>query len=537
MRLSRLRGPLNVGEMFESAAQRHPSRPIVTDRPPDIDPEASTTSSYAGWAQRVVDASAWLHAAGVGPGDRVAILKANHADILVLACAAGRIGAIPALLAWTHSPQSTATLLERLDRPVLVTDRARLSSCGLDAERLRRLTSRTIVIDADASLDGVLALDDLRGGSAPAPAYRGADEAMVIAHTSGTTGIPKLVQHSANTIRSLSRVETEPWPVLGISSDDCAVVCNPYSHARFATMLTAVTTICPKLVFLSQPAVDDARPLIAEHRPTIVEAPPNAFLYWESMAGEAPSPFEHVRMYANTFDAIHVRTVRAFLEASQRRFPVWVQGWGQSESGPVTVAIHTRRSVRRARRRPVTQNVGFPLPFMTKVRIVDPVTSKTLPRGEPGLVEVRQRGRFLGYVGEDDRFQRKQREGWWNMGDVAIKTRVGSLRLVDREVDRLDGGSGIELEDVLLDRLPELTEVVVLAVKGSQPVPVVATADDAPLSPARWAAAATGMPPLADPVQLPWDDIPRTATWKVQRPLLRELVRPGAQPVGSSRWT
>ncbi|HEV7806229.1 MAG TPA: class I adenylate-forming enzyme family protein [Solirubrobacteraceae bacterium] len=537
MRLTRLRGPVNLGEMFELAAQRHPDRPIVTDRPPDIDPTASTASSYAGWAQRVVDTAAWLHAAGVVPGDRVAMLKANHADMLVLACATARLGAIPALLAWSHSPESAATLLERLDRPVLVTDRARLSSCGLDAERLRRLTRRTIVVDAGASSEGVLALDDVRGGSAPPPAYRGSDEAMVIAHTSGTTGIPKLVQHSANTIRLLSRVETEPWPVLGISSDDCAVVCNPYSHARFTTMLTAVTTICPKLVFLSEPAIDAARPLIAEHRPTIVEAPPNAFLYWESMAAEAPSPFAHVRMYANTFDAIHVRTVRAFLEASRRRFPVWVQGWGQSEAGPVTVAIYTRRSVRRSRRRPVTQNVGFPLPFMTKVRIVDPATFEPQARGKPGLVEVRQRGRFLGYVGEDERLDRKERDGWWNMGDVAIKTRAGSLRLVDREVDRLEGASGIELEDVLLDRLPELAEVVMLAVKGGKPIPVVATADEAPLSPARWSGATAGMPPLADPVQLPWKDIPRTATWKVRRPLLRELVRPGAQAVGSSHWT
>lgn len=537
MRLTRLGGPHSIGEMFELAAARHPERPIVTDRPPDIDPTAPTTSSYAGWAQRVVDASAWLHAAGVGPGERVAVLKANHGDLLVLACAAARIGAIPALLAWTHAPDAAATLLERLDRPLLVTDRARLDSCGLDAERRRRLTSRTIVVDAPSSGDGVLALDDLRGGAAPPPAYRRPDETMVIGHTSGTTGVPKLVQHSAETIRKLSLIETEPWPVVGIHTGDCWALCNPYSHVRFTSMLTAVTTICPKLVLLSEPDAEDARRILAEHRPTIVEAPPNAYLYWEPMAAAAPSPFASVRMYANTFDAIHVRTVRTFLHASDRRLPIWVQGWGQSEAGPVTIAIYTRRSVRRSRKRPATQNVGFPMPYMTKVRVVDRKTFEPLPRGRPGIVEVRQRGRFLGYVGEDDRFDRKDRDGWWNMGDVAIKTRAGSLRLVDREVDRLEGASAIELEDVLLDRLPELAEVVVLAVRGGAPAPVVATAGDVPLDRERWAAATRGMPPLADPVQMPWDDIPRTATWKVRRTVLRELVRPGAEAVGSSRWT
>jgi len=111
------------------------------------------------------------------------------------------------------------------------------------------------------------------------------------------------------------------------------------------------------------------------------------------------------------------------------------------------------------------------------------------------------------------------------------------VRLVDREVDRIPSGSGIELEDILLDRLPAATEIVVLAVAGQDPLPVLATEGDVPIDPERWRAATRDLPALQDPVYLPWDDIPRTATWKVRRAKLREQVAPGAEAVGSGRWT
>lgn len=42
---------------------------------------------------------------------------------------------------------------------------------------------------------------------------------------------------------------------------------------------------------------------------------------------------------------------------------------------------------------------------------------------------------------------------------------------------------------------------------------------------------------MADPVHIGWDEFPRTATWKVQRHVLRERLLPGAAPAGAGRWT
>ena len=114
--------------------------------------------------------------------------------------------------------------------------------------------------------------------------------------------------------------------------------------------------------------------------------------------------------------------------------------------------------------------------------------------------------------------------------------RFGAVRLVDREIDRIPGASAIELEDVLLDRLPETTEVVVLAVAGKEPIPVLSTTGDIPLDRAAWARATGDLPPLAEPIQIPWSQLPRTATWKIRRAQLREQLFCGAEAIGVGRW-
>ena len=110
------------------------------------------------------------------------------------------------------------------------------------------------------------------------------------------------------------------------------------------------------------------------------------------------------------------------------------------------------------------------------------------------------------------------------------------MRLLDREVDLIPGASCIELEDTLLDRLPELNEVVVLA-GPDLPVPVISTHGDLLLDRHRWEAALGGLTALASPVQVAWEEIPRTATWKVRRYLLRERLLAGMPTVGTGQWT
>ncbi|MFB7244232.1 AMP-binding protein [Streptomyces populi] len=536
---SRLPRTGRIGEVWHLAARHGRYGPVIVDRAPDVDPRGPLKRSYAQWASLVDDLAARLYALGVRPWDRVAVIKRNHLDVALLASAAARIGAVPALITDNHPAETLIVLLRRLERPFLVADRRVLERLALDGEGLARLTEGTACVDAPGpARSGVRAFTDLAGGPAPPVGMREPHEPMVITHTSGTTGTPKLVLHSARSLYSLGLVETERWPVVRLRGNDTVAFCHPYSHQRVITGLLPLTTVGPKLLMLSDPESPAAHALLAEHAPTLVETLPNAFLAWEDLARDPRRPFRDVRLFINSFDAIHTRTVRTFLAATDRRLPVWVQSWSQTEAGAVAIRPYLRGSVRRrGRRPPPTQNLGWPVPGFGKVRAVAPESGDPVPAGQVGLIQFSAPGRCLGYVGEQERHTAKCEGPWWNLGDMAVVGRWGAVRLIDREVDRIPGASALEIEDVLLDRLPQITEVVVLAVRGAHPQPVLSLREGTSLEPGQWRRATADLPTMAAPLRIRWEEFPRTATWKIRRTLLREQLLTGATGVGSGRWT
>ncbi|MEU7218868.1 AMP-binding protein [Nocardia iowensis] len=536
-RFSRKPATGKYGEAWSVAAARFPDQRIVLQRPADIAPEGGVEYTFSRWAGLVDEAAAALRAAGVRAWDRVAIMKANHPDVQVIGCAAAKLGAIPFQLAWNHGTEVAETLLRRLDRPFLVTDPGRLELAWPGGARaaLAALTKSTVLIGGRG--DGVVSYADLRG-SAPAPTMlRDWTEPMVATHTSGTTGFPKFALHSAESMHALTHVETENWFLQGFRSSDVWAYLDPYFHQRTVTALMALATTGPKLVAISDIPDPGIAELFVAHKPTVVDMLPNIYLALEPMARDQPGLFENVRFYINSFDAIHTRTMRAFLAASKAPMPFWIQSWSQTENGVLVFRPYVRPMVRRVGKYPPpTQQLGWPLPTVAKVRAVDPHTGKQVPRGQVGLIEINQPGRCLDYVGESDRHRNKVDGWWWNTGDLGIISRWGSVRLVDREIDRIRGASGIAMEDVLLDRLPETSEVVVLARPNTLPVPVYSTYDGAAIAPDRWSAAAAGLPPLGEPIHLDWAKIPRTATWKVRRVELRHQLF-GEPALGLGNWT
>jgi acyl-coenzyme A synthetase/AMP-(fatty) acid ligase len=141
-----------------------------------------------------------------------------------------------------------------------------------------------------------------------------------------------------------------------------------------------------------------------------------------------------------------------------------------------------------------------------------------------------------GYVGEPERLRAKLTGGWFATGDLGVATPSGRLLLLDREVDTVPGGSCVEIEDVIHDRLPDVVEAVVLGRASGLPLPVLVTKDGM-LDRATWHRAVADLPPLGEPTLLPADQLPLTATGKVRRQELRDRLLDGAPPYGTGHWT
>ncbi|GAA2360569.1 AMP-binding protein [Saccharopolyspora halophila] len=526
--------PHDMGALFDECAERGHRTTVHLDRPFDIAPGGGTVYGVPALAELVRAAASWWSAAGAGPGTRVAILKDNHWDIDLLACAAVRTGAVPAKLS-AHLPAETASaLLERLGPEVLITTAAVIERARADGVDLVAFARRTICIDGQ--VPGAAHLDGLRGHPVPAPRRRSPDDPLVITHSSGTTGVPKLVVHSTRTIIDrLAGFEALPAPVVGIRRDDVLATASSYAHGRtFCWTAVALSTAPKEIVLLSGQDPDRADPLLREHPPTVVEGVPAAFVRLKPLTGRLANPFRRVRLFVSTYDAVHPPTLRAYLNASRRRRPLWMDGWGQTETGPLTFRLHRRSSV--VRRRAQTHHAGHPVPVKTRLKLVDPVTFRPVRPGKPGLVLARTGALCLDYLGESERFASKRLGAWWNTGDIGVRGRDGSVRLVDREVDRAPEGSCLATEDALEERLPQALECVLLARAERLPLPVVVTADGA-LSERAWRHACHGLPAMAEPVALSWDEVPRTGTGKVRRLELLDRLTGKTDTYGTGRWT
>jgi acyl-coenzyme A synthetase/AMP-(fatty) acid ligase len=141
------------------------------------------------------------------------------------------------------------------------------------------------------------------------------------------------------------------------------------------------------------------------------------------------------------------------------------------------------------------------------------------------MIQVKTPARSLAFIGTPDKYWGRRHGPWFDTGDWGRKTRWGDLEILDRVADRIEGvESCLWIEDVLLDRIPDAEEIVVVPDRSGKPVPVVCMRDGAQLDPEQWRAAVEGMPNLGKPFEISESDLKRTATAKPRRYLLTELM-------------
>ncbi|MEU5100205.1 AMP-binding protein [Streptomyces sp. NPDC020996] len=510
---------IRLGTLFDRAASRHPANVLILDHDLDLAPELGRRITVNEVADLVDDFASRFWAAGVRPGERVVIYKSNSFDITLLACVAARIGAVPVLLSPKLDGETVAELVRRVDRPHLVTDQAKLDdqlpATVFDHARQVLLTK--------GGHPGATQLQAFAGVARVAPVTMPPDHPTLITHTSGTTGIPKLAVHTGRTLEARYRPQASATAF--VRKRRPVAVHVSFVHSRLFTALAIAMLRGFPLIMLVDDDPEHVADIFARLRPGVVEAHPNSFMRWEKLADDPRQPLADVKYFSSTFDAIHPRTVHRTLSASRHRVPIFGQLYGQSEAGPVVGRIFTRWRAEDADGR----CVGFPFPGMTDVRVVS-MDGKPVTESSPGYIEVRTDGRVLTYLGEDERYNKQENDGWWRMGDVGYRTKWGCLHLLDREVDVIAGfGSTLAAEDALFSKLEELVEVIIVPGQDGRAVPVVCTRDDEPLDMVAWKAATASLPAMADPVQWRLADLPQTATTKIKRLELAKLLSNGSQ--------
>lgn len=350
---------LQLGVVPETAAARYSSTPLTLDHDLDVLPEAGRRLTVAELAYYVDDLAGRLWAAGVRPGEHIVIHKAANFDVWVLATAASRLGAVPVMLSSALDAATIGALLRRLDKPKLLTDVHKLDA--LADVPLTDLVKRVVIVSG--SRPDAASLSELADTPRVDPVFRQQDEPAMITHTSGTTGLPKLVVHTPRTMGERLRPQ---WRLLSLMRRRETVAIHiSFVHSRmFAAMALALLKDMPVLL-MNESDPDVVAEFFLKNRPGFIEALPNSFMEWERLTEDRRKPFASVKYFSSTFDAMHPRTMVRLINSSERRGALFFQIYGQSEVGPAVGRAYFSKSAHRANGR----CVGWAMPGCAKVRV------------------------------------------------------------------------------------------------------------------------------------------------------------------------
>ncbi|WP_416400809.1 AMP-binding protein [Alicycliphilus denitrificans] len=281
------------------------------------------------------------------------------------------------------------------------------------------------------------------------------DSLKLVLYTSGTTGRPKGVLHSYNTLMSELRAITEFW---NVGEQDVVIMPSPVTHITgYSYALEYVFFAGIKVVLMDRWDAAQAVALIqAEQASLTVGATP--FLAELTAAVEkSGARLPSFRLFASGGAPVPPNLV---LRAS-RAMPgcLVCRVYGSSESPTVTLGINDAADQARAA---ITDGKVC----NNEVRIADPVTGESLPAGVEGEILVRGPEVMLCYSREEDTRDAFDADGFFRTGDLGTLSQDGFITVTGRKKDLIiRGGENLspkEVED-LLHAHPDVLEAAVVA--------------------------------------------------------------------------
>ena len=450
----------------------------------------------------------------LGPliGERIAFLGRNSIDLVVLALACQRAGAIFVPLNWRLTGAELAGLLADCTPRLLVHDAEFADGAGIAAAGLPALVVRG---DAGGELFAA------RGLPAPAEVPSDAAAPCTLLYTSGTTGRPK----GAIVTRAGAFCNSVNFAFVGELGPDCTILSDaPMFHTvgLFATVRSALT--------LGTTLVISDR-FLPEQTLRAFSDPALGITHYFGVPQIALALRAHP--FFPSADLSRLRAIfvggapvsRALIEDFLAQGVKVVNGYGSSEAGTV---IHMPIDAAALAARPGA--IGLPVPLLD-TRIVRADGSEA-EAGDVGELWLRGPAVTPGYWNNPSATAAAIQGGWFRTGDAVRRDADGFFWLVDRIKDMyISGGENVypaEVENVLWE-LPNIADVAVIGVAhpvwGETGEAFVVVREDAVLTKDDVRRFCDGrLARYKHPTTIRFvEAIPRTASGKIQKHRLRNL--------------
>ncbi len=385
-----------------------------------------TGVTYRELDERVTRLAHALRAQGVGPGDRVALLSANHPAYLEVLFAAGLLGAVfVPLNARLTTPEVEYCLAD--SGSIVLVHSAALTDVA-DAAATAAGTTRRVVLDG-APDDRAVGYEEI---VAAAPTDRldlpvTHEDPCFIMYTSGTTGRPKgVVLTHGNVVFAVMN----PIVDLDFLSDEVALVAAPLFHTA-ALNFVALPTLLKGGTVLIEEGFEPGRilHLIETERVTYSFGVPTMLDAMSAHPNWDRTDLSSIRRWIVAAAPVPPRTLQTYTARGVRL----CQGYGLTETGPGALILTPKDAERKL------GTAGAPH-FFTDVRVVDPDGTEAAP-GERGEIQISGPNVMQRYWNRPDATADAfTGDGWFRSGDVGVPDEDGFVTIVDRLKDMIISG-------------------------------------------------------------------------------------------------
>ena len=464
MTMSAAKGPTSVPLLDETIPQNL-ARTVAAhgERDALVSVEQGLRYTYAEFADEVDRVARGLMAIGVAKGDRVGIWSLNYAEWVLVQYATARIGAILVTINPAYRSSELEYVLRQSQISVLVAVEAFLTSDyrSMIDEVWDRVPAERSVYLHTPDWSGLLEVaeavsqDQLEQRSAQLEP----DDAINIQYTSGTTGFPKGATLSHRNILNNGLFIGEACRYTEL---DRVCIPVPFYHCFGMVLGNLACTTHGSAIVIPAAGFNPKATLnaVATERCTSLYGVPTMFiaelgepdlhsydlssLRTGIMAG-SPCPIEVMRQVV---DQMNMREVTI--------------AYGMTETSPVSTQTSADDPLEKR-----VATVGRVHPHV-EIRIVDPATGETVPRGTSGEFLTRGYSVMLGYWNDEARtVEAIDSDGWMHTGDLAVMDDEGYVNIVGRIKDMIiRGGENVyprEIEEFLYTH-PDIVDVQVIGV-------------------------------------------------------------------------
>ncbi len=498
---------------------------VFADRTAVIDGDRHYT--YGEFLDHCRGLAGMLRAEGVQPGDRVAVLAPNTHVLLAGHYGVPMAGAVLVALNMRLTATDLAYIIGHSGARVLIYDHD-FADIARDIAGQVEHELRLIRADGPAEQDEYHRLVD----AAERYTYPVADERGLVSinYTSGTTGRPKgvMYHHRGAYLQALA-MSTQ----MGLDAGSVMLWTLPMFHCNgwcftWATTAAGATHLClralkPETIWrhLRNDGVTHMNcaptvlTMIAWHEEAEKGKPERPVRI--AVGGAPPTPALLTRLAELGMDVTHLYGL------TETYGPAVICEW-RPEWRQLSIPEQARIKARQG----VVNVIG------TGLRVVDP-SGNDVPADAQTLGEIALRGNniMLGYYRDPEATRRAAPDGWFRTGDLGVMHPDGYVEVKDRAKDIIISGgeniASIEVENTLAAH-PSVLEVAVVARPddkwGEVPVAFVALKENQQITEAELIAYARDhMAHFKAPKKIVFGELPRNATGKIQKFVLRDQAR------------